>query len=109
MVLGVLTVGARVAPATSSTTYGYFYVSGHTAYTGVTPGAAIDVALYLQETNSDGSGNSLLQSEDGLFAGGVSVAFAASSGASATTITGIRPNSGSPTTGFDDIRRPDLH
>jgi hypothetical protein len=32
------------------------------------------------------------------------VTFSSSSGSGPTTITGITPNSGSPTTGFDDIR-----
>ena len=85
------------------TTYDYFYIGGQTAYTGVTPGSTINVPLYLEEVNSDGSTNSLLSNEDGLFAAGVSVAFFSSSGGAATTITGVSANAGSPTTGFDDI------
>jgi hypothetical protein len=61
------------------------------------------VPLFLQEVNSDGSTNSLLASEDGLFAAGVSATLSSSSGSGPTTITGISPNSGSPTTGFDDV------
>jgi hypothetical protein len=89
--------------ARASTTYSYFYISGQTSYTGINPGSPINVPLYLQEVNSDASANSLLTSEDGLFAAGVGVAFSSSSGGTATTITGVSPNSGSPTTGFDDI------
>jgi hypothetical protein len=85
------------------TSYSYFYVSGQTGYTGVTPGTSINVPVYLQEVNSDGSTNSLLANEDGLFAAGLSVAIFSSSGGGATTITGVSANSGIPTTGFDDI------
>lgn len=84
-------------------TYDYFYVSGQASYTGVTPGSTITAVLYLQEVNSDASTNSLLTSEDGLAGAGVSVAYSSSSGGGVTTITGVSPNSGSPTTGFDSI------
>jgi hypothetical protein len=100
--LGSLVCGLNAAQA-ALTTYSYFYIAGQTAYTGVSSGSTISVPLFLQEVNSDGSTNSLLASEDGLFAAGVSAAFSSSSGSSPTTIAGIGPNSGSPTTGFDDI------
>ena len=89
--------------AQAQTTYSYFYIGGQATYTGLTPGSTINVPLYLQEVNGDGSTNSLLASEGGLFAAGVSVAFSSSSGGVVTTITGVNPNSGSPTTGFDDV------
>lgn len=92
-----------VEAARASTTYSYLYVGGQSTYTGVTPGSTIDVPLYLQETNSDGSTNSLIASEDGLAGAGLSVNFASASDSGPTTITGISPNSGTPTTGFDDI------
>lgn len=90
-----------VSAAQAQTTYGYFYVAGQTTYSGVTPGSTINVPIYLEEVNSDGSTNSLLASEEGLFGAGVSVAYA--SGDASTTITGVSANSGSPPSGFDNI------
>lgn len=92
-----------VVAAQAQTTYSYFYIAGQTTYENVTPGSPIDVPIYLEEVNSDGSSNSLLASEDGLFAAGTSVSQFSSSGGVTTTITGISANSGTPTTGFDDI------
>ncbi len=100
MLLG--TLGCCLSSARASvTTYNYFYVAGQATYSGVTPGSTVNVPIYLQEVNSDASTNSLLVSEDGLFGAGVSVAY--NSGDATTTITGVSTNSGSPTTGFDNI------
>jgi hypothetical protein len=92
-----------IQSAKAATTYSYFYVPAQTSYDNVAPGAMIDVPLYLQEVNSDGSANSLLSSEDGLSAAGVSVNFFSSSGGNPTVISAIAPNSGTPTTGFDNV------
>jgi hypothetical protein len=102
-IFGCAVIWAAAAQAQTPTTYSYFYIAGQTSYNNVTPGSSIDVPLYLQEVNSDGSSNSLLASEDGLFAAGTGVSQFSSSVGVATTITGISPNSGSPPAGFDDI------
>jgi hypothetical protein len=100
--VGLLWIVARSAQA-QTTTYSYFYIAGQTSYNNVAPGTPVDVPLYLEEVNSDGSSNSLLANEDGLFAAGTGINLFSSSGGAATAITGISPNSGTPPTGFDDI------
>jgi len=102
-----MTVGGGLAcwlnAAHAATTYSYFYVAGQPEYD-VVPGTTVEVPLYLQEVNSDGSSNSLLASEDGLSAAGVSVSFLAASDSGPTSITGILANASSPTSGFDYIQ-----
>lgn len=104
-VLGFAMAGGLFAThAQADTTYSYFYISNQPNYTyTVAPGTVFTVDLLLEEQNDDASSNSLLVNEDGLFGAGVSVAFSATSGGVATTITGVGANSGSPTSGFDDI------
>jgi hypothetical protein len=101
--VSVLSICALTSSVSATTTYSYFYVAGQTSYDNVTPGSAVDVSLYLQEVNSDGSSNSLLSNEDGLFGAGVGVSQFSSSNGNPTTITGVNANSGSPTAGFDNV------
>jgi hypothetical protein len=96
-------IGCLASVTWASTTYSYFYIAGQTDYTGITPGGTVNVPVYLQEVNSDESGNSLIGADDGLFSAGINASFFSSSGGNAAIFTGVTPNSGSPTTGFDDI------
>ena len=82
-----------------ATTYSYFYIAGQSAYT-VYPDVTVNVPLYLEEVNSDQSTNSLLASESGLSAAGVSANLF--SGSAANTIVGAAANIGPVPTGFDD-------
>ena len=89
------TFGPSASRAHADPTYSYFYVAGQASYTAA-PNATLTVPLYLEEVSTDSS--SLLGSEGGLSAAGVSVAV---SGAGPTQITGIAGNVGTPPAGFD--------
>lgn len=107
MLLGIFP-GWKARAQAAPTTYSYFYVAGQSSYTGVTPStltqpSTVNVSLYLEEANSDASSNSLLVNEDGLAGAGVSVTLFSSGGPNPTTITGISGNSGSPTSGFENV------
>jgi hypothetical protein len=97
--LALLGLAARQAMAQASTTYSYQYIAQQSAYM-VPTSSNLTINLYLQETNSDQSSNSLLASEHGLTAAGVQVAF--TSGNPSATITAANFNGGTVPTGFDD-------
>jgi hypothetical protein len=96
--LGLLGIAAQQTSAQSSTTYSYKYISQQPAYTAAV-NTPITINLYLQETNSDQSTNSLLVNEHGLTGAGIQVAFL--SGNSSATFTAASVNGGAVPTGFD--------
>ena len=84
VLIACLGAGSR---ADADTFYSYFYEAGQSTYT-ATPGSDVQIPLYLQEKNSDGSSSSLLANELGLSAAGLSVTAAPSSPASITALVG---------------------
>jgi hypothetical protein len=99
--LGLVVIGLVAAgQARAALSYNYFYVAGQNSYNSVTPGSAIQVPLFLEEVNSDGSSSSLLASEHGVSAAGISISL--TFGTNPTTITGIVGNGGAVPGGFDE-------
>ena len=93
--LGSLACGFNAAQAD---TISYVYTAGQTTYTDVTRGSVFNVSIFLQEQNGDGSSDSLLATDYGLFGAGVRVTLKSSSDGTATTITYFKANLGG---GFD--------